>query len=268
MADLKNKARQIRLLVLDMIYRAKTSHIGTAFSCADILTALYFGDVMNVEPKSPSWPERDRFILSKGHGCSAFYAALALKGYFPIETLGQFAQNGSNISCHATLGILPGIEATGGSGGHGLSIGAGMALAARLDNKNSQIFVLTGDGECQEGSICEAAMFAGQHQLNNLTLVVDNNRLQILGKTREIIDPEPLTDKFSSYNWQTVRVNGHNFNELLEAFSQKTSRPKAIIANTIKGKGVSFMENNHLWHSLCPDEKEYQAAKKELENAS
>ena len=202
MTVLKDKARQIRLLVLDMIYRAKTSHIGTAFSCADILAALYFGNVMNIQPESPSWPERDRFILSKGHGCSAFYAALALKGYFPLEILGQFSQDGSNISCHSTLGVLPGIEATGGSGGHGLSIGAGMALAEKLDSRSSQIFVLTGDGECQEGSIWEAAMFAGQHQLNNLTLIVDNNQLQILGKTREIINPEPLLDKFNAFNWQ------------------------------------------------------------------
>lgn len=268
MTVLKNKAKQIRLLTLDMIYRAKTSHIGTAFSCADILTALYFGDVMNIKPESPFGSERDRFILSKGHGCSAFYAALALKGYFPVETLGQFSQDGSNISCHATLGVLPGIEATGGSGGHGLSIGAGMALAAKLDSRSSQIFVLTGDGECQEGSIWEAAMFAGQCQLNNLNLIVDNNRLQILGKTRDIVDPEPLLDKLHAFNWQTVCIDGHNFDELLRAFESKTSKPKAIIANTKKGKGVSFMEDNYLWHSLCPDEKEYQQAKKELENAN
>ncbi len=268
MTVLKDKAKKIRLLVLDMIYRGKTSHIGTAFSCTDILTALYFGNVMNIKPESPSWLERDRFILSKGHGCTAFYAALALKGYFRLETLDQFIKDGSNLSCHATLGILPGIEATGGSGGHGLSIGAGMALAAKLDKKSHQILVLTGDGECQEGSIWEAAMFAGQHQLNNLTLVVDNNRLQILGKTREIVNPEPLSDKLRAFNWQAVSVDGHNFGELLEAFNQKTDKPKAIIANTVKGKGVSFMEDNHLWHSSCPNEKEYQQAKEELENAN
>lgn len=268
MTVLKDKARQARLLVLDMIYRTKTSHIGTALSCVDILTSLYFGGILNIKPESPSWPERDRFLLSKGHGCSAFYATLALKGYFPLETLGQFLQDGSDVSCHVTLGVLPGIEATGGSGGHGLSIGAGMALAARLDNRNSQIFVLTGDAECQEGSIWEAAMFAGQHKLNNLTLIVDNNRLQILGKTRDIVDPEPFLDKFRAFNWQTTCVDGHNFDELLEAFRQKAFRPKAIIANTVKGKGVSFMENNHKWHSLCPNEKEYQQAKGEIENAS
>ncbi len=268
MADLVYKASQIRLLVLDMIYESKANHIGTAFSCADILAVLYFGGVMNIKPKSPSWIERDRFILSKGHGCSAFYAALGLKGYFPIETLKQFSQDGSHISGHATLGVLPGIEATGGSGGHGLSIGAGMALAAKLDSRNSQIFVLTGDGECQEGSIWEAAMFAGQYKLNNLTLIVDNNRLQILGKTEGIVDPEPLTDKLRAFNWQTISVDGHNVDELLKAFEQKTDKPKAIIANTIKGKGVSFMEDNYLWHGLCPNEKEYRQAKEELENAN
>lgn len=268
MRALKDKAKQIRLLALDMIYQARASHIGTAFSCVDILTALYFGEVMNVRPESPSWPERDRFILSKGHGCTALYATLALKEYFPIDTLKQFSQDGSNISAHATLGVLPGIEATGGSGGHGLNIGAGMALAAKLDKLTSKIFVLTGDGECQEGSIWEAAMFAKQHQLNNLTLVVDNNRLQILGKTKGVVNPEPLFAKFNAFGWQAIRIDGHNFNQLLMALNHTTQKPKAIIANTIKGKGVSFMENDYMWHSLCPDEKQYQKAKKELENAN
>lgn len=268
MKVLKDKAKQIRLLVLDMIYRAKASHIGTAFSCADILTALYFGDVMNLKPEFPSWSKRDRFILSKGHGCTALYATLALKGYFPPETLRQFGQDGSNISAHATLGILPGIEATSGSGGHGLSIGAGMALAANLDKLGNKIFVVTGDGECQEGSIWEAAMFAGQHQLNNLTLIVDNNCLQILGKTKDIVNPEPLVAKFNAFNWQAMRIDGHDFNQLITALNHKTQKPKVIIASTIKGKGVSFMENDYMWHSLCPDEKQYQKAKEELENAN
>lgn len=268
MTFLESTAQQIRLLVLDMIYRTKTSHIGTAFSCVEILVALYFNDILRIKPENPIWPERDRFILSKGHGCSAFYATLALRGFFPVETLDQFLKDGSDISCHSTLGILPGIEATGGSGGHGPSIGAGMALAAKMDNRDSKIFVLTGDGECQEGSIWEAVMFAGQHRLDNLTLIVDNNKLQILGKTKDITDPEPLVEKFKAFKWETISVDGHNFNQLCQAFRQKTSKPKAVIANTVKGKGVSYMENNHVWHSLCPNEKEYDQAKKELKNES
>lgn len=265
---LKEKARQIRLLVLEMIYQAQVSHIGTALSCVDILTALYLGNVLRIKPDNPSWPERDRFILSKGHGCSALYATLALKEFFPITRLQNFAQNGSILSGHVTLNCLPGVENSGGSGGHGLSLGAGMALAAKMDKRDSRTFVLVGDGECQEGSIWETIMFAAQHSLSNLTLIIDNNGLQIMGKTREIVDIEPLKNKLLAFNWDVVSCDGHSFSPLLWALSTKTDRPVAVIANTTKGKGVSFMENNYLWHGQVPNEEAYKKARKELENAN
>lgn len=267
-SNLKDTARQIRILVLEMVYRAKASHVGTSFSCTDILTALYFGNVMRVNSEQPLWLDRDIFILSKGHGCTALYATLALKGFFSKEKLREFSMDGKYLSAHATFGSLPGIEATGGSGGHGPSIGAGMALAAKLDKRSSRVFVLTGDGECQEGSIWEAVMFAGQHNLSNLTLIVDNNRLQIMGRTRDIVNPEPLVDKFKAFNWEAFRVDGHDFEQLLNTLRIETRGPKAIVAQTIKGKGVSFMEGNHLWHGLHPNDEQYQSARKELENAS
>ncbi len=265
--NLKKTAKQIRLMVLEMIYRAKTSHIGTALSCVDILTALYFGDVMHLNPSDPLWPERDRFILSKGHGCSALYAALALKEFFPISELEKFTMEGSELSGHVTRG-LPGVETSGGSGGHGLSMGVGMALAARMDKKNYRTFVLVGDGECQEGSIWEAIMFAGHHQLSNLILIIDNNGLQIMGKTKEIVNLEPLKEKFLAFNWEVASVSGHNLSALVWALNIKSNNgPLAIIAQTTKGRGISFMEGNYLWHGQCPNEAEYQQARKELENA-
>lgn len=263
---LKEKAKQIKWLVLEIIYRAKTSHIGTAFSCVDILTVLYFADVLRINPQEPSWPDRDRFILSKGHGCSALYSALALKGFFPISELEKFTMEGSNLSGHVTIG-LPGVETSGGSGGHGLSIGVGMALAAKMDGRNYRTFVLTGDGECQEGSIWEAIMFAGHHFLSNLVLIIDNNHLQIMGKTRKIVDLEPLKEKLLAFGWNVVSCRGHGFSSLVWALNTQGDRPLAIIANTIKGRGVSFMENNPVWHGQYPSEEEYLKAKKEIEDA-
>lgn len=265
---LNEKARQIRLLILEMVYQAQVSHIGSALSCVDILTALYFGNVMRIKPEEPLWPERDRFILSKGHGCSALYAALALRGFFPVDKLKDFAQNGSILSGHVTLNCLPGVENTGGSGGHGLSLGVGMALAAKMEKRNSQIFVLAGDGECQEGSIWEAIMFAGHHFLSNLTLIIDNNGLQIMGKTKSIVSLEPLSEKFLAFGWELVPTSGHNFTTLTWALKTKSHQPKVIIARTIKGKGVSFMEDNYLWHGQIPNEEEYKMARKELQNAN
>lgn len=265
---LKEKAKQIRLLVLEMIYRAKTSHIGTAFSCVDILTALYFGNVMRINPAEPFWLERDRFILSKGHGCSALYAALALRGFFSLKELEKFTTEGSCLSGHVTKDVLPGVETSGGSGGHGLSMGVGIALANKIDRGDCRrTFVLTGDGECQEGSFWEAVMFAGHHQLKNLVLIIDNNRLQIMGKTGEIVSVEPLKERLLAFQWEVAEVNGHRHSSLDWVLKIRSESPLAIIARTTKGKGVSFMENNPLWHGQCPNEEEYLKAKKEIEDA-
>lgn len=261
---LREKARMIRLLILDIICKARMPHIGSAFSCVDILTYLYFNE-MSVDPQNPLWPDRDRFILSKGHACAALYSTLSLAGFFQKDKLSIYGENGSNISGHATLGSLPGIEATSGSGGHGLSIGVGMALAGQNLKKSFRVFILCGDGEMQEGSIYEAAMFAGMHKLKNICMIVDRNGLQIMGKVSEIIDIDPLGAKFESFKWETREMDGHDFISMSSAFKGPQDKPKLIIANTIKGKGVSFMENRAEWHGKCPNEIEYFQAKKELE---
>lgn len=264
---LLEKASGVRLGVLDLVYHAKSSHVGTAFSCADILVALYFS-VMDIDPQNPSWENRDRFILSKGHGCTALYLTLALRGFFPKEELETYGKDGTKISCHTTLGHLPGIEASAGSEGHGLALGIGMALALKNQRIRSHVFVLTGDGECQEGSIWEGIAFAGHHKLNNLTMIVDKNALQIMGRTSEIIDLGDLESKIKLFGWHARTINGHNFEQILESLDKKNvgSRPRAVIANTIKGRGVSFMENKPEWHSKYPNQEEYVLAQKELED--
>lgn len=264
--NLENKAKIIRRTALEMIYRAETSHIGTCFSCVDILVALYFG-VLKVNPKKPNWENRDRFILSKGHGCAALYATLAEKKFFGKSHLDKYSLDGSTLAGHATREVLPAVETSTGSEGHGLPIGIGMALALRAKfkmNKVPRIFVLMGDGECNEGSIWEAAMFAGFHKLNNLVAIVDKNGLQIMGKTSEIINLEPLEQKFKDFGWQAVRVNGHDISKLQQVLKTRHEKPLAVIAETIKGKGVSFMEDKKEWHGKYPNEEEYRQAVKEL----
>lgn len=262
---LLEKASEIRLGVLDLVYNAKSSHVGTAFSCADILIALYFS-VMDIDPQNPSWKNRDRFVLSKGHGCTALYSILALRGFFSKEELETYGKDGTKIACHTTLGHLPGIEASTGSEGHGLALGIGMALALRNQGIGSHVFVLTGDGECQEGSIWEGIAFAGHHKLNNLTIIVDRNMLQIMGRTSEIIDLGDLESKIKLFGWDARTINGHDFKQILDSLDKKKvgSKPRAVIANTIKGKGVSFMENKPEWHGKYPNQEEYLLARKEL----
>jgi transketolase len=249
-----------------MIHRAKSSHIGTNYSAAELLAVLY-GKVLRVDPSYPEWPERDRFILSKGHGCAALYAVLAERGFFPLDWLGTFYQNGSCLAGHATHTGVPGVEVSTGSLGHGLSIATGMALAAKRDGKTYRVFVMLSDGECDEGSTWEAILFAPQHKLDNLIAIVDYNKIQSLGTVKEVINLDPFAEKWRAFGWDVRQIDGHNLGEIDEAFSSvpfQDGRPSCIIAHTIKGKGVSFMENKLLWHYRSPQGEEYEAALAEL----
>lgn len=258
------QATKIRHLILDMIYNAKSAHLGCALSIVDILTALYLGNILKVDPLKPDWEDRDKFILSKGHACVALYVTLGIRGFFPLEKLKEYGTNGTLIGDHNTRGSLPGIETTNGSLGHGLPLGIGMALAAKKLSRPSRIFVLVGDGECQEGSVWEGLLFAGFHRLNNLVLIIDNNNLETVGNTDKILSLSPLGKKLEDFRWQVRIINGHSLPELFQAFYTTSSKPLAIIANTIKSKGIPFMENDYIWHGKCPNKDEYERAKKEL----
>lgn len=247
-----------------MAYNANGGHIGCSLSIVDILAVLYF-DTLKIKPNAPKWKNRDFFILSKGHACSALYATLAEKGFFPIALLKDYLKNGSMIPGHVTLNSLPGIEATAGSLGHGLSIGAGIGLSLKNDNKKSRVYVLIGDGEAEEGSVWEAIMFIGHHKINNVILIIDNNDLQIVGKSSKILNSYPFKNKLESFGWEIKNIDGHNIMEILKAFRQKESKkPLAIIAKTIKGKGVDFMENKIEWHGKSLSKDEYEKAIFEL----
>jgi transketolase len=245
-----------------MIYAAKASHIGGAFSMADILSVLYNG-ILNIEPNNPQWEERDRFILSKGHACTALYAVLAMKGFFPTEELTTYSQNNSRLMSH-TNHKVPGIELSTGSLGHGLSVACGMALAAKTKKQNWKTYCLLSDGELDEGSNWESFLFLAHQKLNNLTVIIDYNKIQALGNTNEVINLEPLAEKFRSFNLSPIEINGHNYDEIEQAFLQKTENPKVIIAHTIKGKGVDFMENDLLWHYRSPNEEQYQKSLEQI----
>ncbi len=266
--ELELQAKATRRKIVEMIYQAKSSHIGCALSATDILTALYFGDILKVDPKDPQKQNRDKFVLSKGHSVTALYATLAFKGFFPLETLGEYGKNGTALASHVVLGALPGLENTAGSGGHGLPIAVGMALAARKEQTGARVFILQGDGEMEEGSIWEAILAAGQYKLSNVVMVIDRNHLQdgVDGlRTEQILDLDPLDEKLRAFKWDVEVINGHNFTEILQALTKPaTDKPRAIIANTIKGKGVSYMENRGEWHGKCPDESQYATALQEL----
>lgn len=257
-------AKKIRRDILEMTYAVEGSHVGCSLDIVEILIALYF-NVLHINPKKPYLTQRDKFILSKGHACTALYAVLAERGFFPRSKLKQYASDGSNIAAHVTLGSLPGIEATAGSLGHGLPMAAGMALAAKHKNLKSKIYVLTGDGECMEGSIWEAILFSSHYKLDNLTLIIDNNDLITLGKISEITDLYPFDKKLESFGWATITVNGHNINDIISALkTPHPGKPMAIVAKTIKGKGISFMENKLEWHGKCPTKEQYELALNEL----
>ena len=247
-------AKNIRREILEMIYRTKGPHIGCSFSMVEILVALYF-KILKINPKNPADPNRDRFILSKGHGCPALYPVLAERGFFSKEILKGFAIDGGTLEQHPTRNVSWGIEASTGSVGHGLSLGVGMALAAKYDQRPSRIFIFLGDGELDEGSNWEAIMFANYHQLDNLVAIIDRNQCQILGRTNEVLELEPLVEKWRSFGWQVKEINGHNFKEIFNALENvpfQSQKPSCLIANTIKGKAVSFMENELRWHDKCP----------------
>lgn len=265
--ELKKKAQRVRLQILDMIISANKGHIGGAFSCTDILVALYYGGILRFDANNPMWEERDRFILSKGHSCVALYAILADLVFFSVSELSSFCQRGSMLGGHPDRNI-PGIEADTGSLGHGLGIAAGVALSAKMDKKDFMTVALLGDGECYEGSVWEAAMFAGHHQLNNLVAIVDYNKQCVTDFIKDCNRLEPFADKWRAFGWGVREVNGHSFEELLDAFNdfrfRKSPRPLVVIANTIKGKGVSFMERNLIWHHAVPTGADLEKARQEL----
>ena len=264
---LAKMANNIRKHAVKMTSLGKSSHIGSILSIADILAVLY-GAVLNVRPNKPKWPNRDRFILSKGHAGAGVYAVLAERGFFPIEKLKTHYQNGSDLSGHVSHKGIPGVEFSTGSLGHGLPVATGMALAAKINKNKHRIVVLMSDGECDEGSNWEAILFAAHHKLNNLVAIIDRNRLQSIHSTEDTLSLEPFPDKWKSFGWEVVEVDGHSHEEIFNACSNintPKNKPLCVIANTTKGKRVSFMENNVLWHYRSPQGDEYKAAMAELE---
>ena len=264
--DSKTLSKQIRLHALQMTHLGNSSHIGSILSIADILAVLY-QDILVHDAKDPRFKDRDRFILSKGHAGAGVYAALALKGFFPTEELKKHYSDGSIFSGHVSHKGVPGVEFSTGSLGHGLSVSAGLAYAAKLDSKDHRIFALLSDGECGEGSNWEAILFSSHHKLNNLTAIVDSNKLQSIFSPKETLNLDPFKEKWESFGWKVSELDGHNHTELQQALSDKSSinKPHCVIANTTKGKGVSFMENNNLWHYRSPQGDEFNDAVKEVE---
>ena len=258
-------AQSVRIKSTEMISRARSSHIGGNFSMAEIVAVLY-DEILNISPKHLDAPDRDRFILSKGHAAAAYYSILALKGFFPMDWLDTFYLNGGHLAGHATRSV-PGVEVSSGSLGHGLPMAVGMAKAAKIDQRPYRVFALLSDGECQEGSVWEAAMLAAHHRLDNLTVIVDYNKIQALGQTREICDLEPFAEKWNAFGWTVRQVDGHSVDELYGALSAlpfTDEKPSCVIAHTVKGKGVSFMEDKLLWHYRTPVGEEFDAAMSEL----
>ena len=263
--DLSKKARQIRKTIVEMIYRANFGHVGGALSVTDIIVDLYYKQ-MNISPENITSPDRDRFILSKGHAVEALYAVLADKNFIPREDLLTYSQFGSNYMCHPTNKIC-GIEMNTGSLGHGLGVGIGMALAGKMDNKNYRVYVVLGDGELAEGSVWEAAMAGSHYKLDNLTAFVDRNRLQMTGATESVMALDDLAARWNSFGWNVLSIDGNDLDAVDAAISlaKKTSdKPTVIIANTVKGKGVSFMENRAEWHHKVPNAEQFAKAMEEL----
>lgn len=259
-------AREIRKKILEMKFNSQSSHVGSALSCVDILTVLYL-KILKLNPKKPKKSDRDRFVLSKGHAASALYVTLAVKGFFPEEKLQNYCKDGCRLAGHTTKDCVPGVEVSTGSLGHGLPIGVGMALAGKKDGKKYRVFVLMSDGECDEGSNWEAALFASHHKLDNLVAIIDYNKIQAFGRTNEVLNLEPLKDKWTAFGWSVTEVNGHNFLEIEKALEKvpfKNQKPSLIIAHTVKGKGVSFMEEKIEWHYRSLDKELLKSALKEL----
>lgn len=265
--ELQKKAVEVRKGIITGVYNAKSGHPGGSLSAAELFTYLYFSE-LKVNPENPEDENRDRFVLSKGHTAPGYYAALALKGFFPVEELQNLRHVGSFLQGHPDKKHTPGVDMSSGSLGQGLSVAVGMALAAKLKNKEYRTYCLCGDGEIQEGQIWEAAMFAGHKNLDNLCVIVDNNNLQIDGTVEEVCSPYPIDEKFKAFNFNVININGNDFDEIDAAFKaakEHKGQPTAIIAHTVKGKGVSYMENNVGWHGKAPNEEEYKLAMEELE---
>ena len=267
--ELEKMAVEIRKSIVTGVHSAKSGHPGGSLSAADIFTYLYFEE-MHVDPADPKNEDRDRFVLSKGHVAPGLYATLAHRGYFPVEDMKTLRHVGSYLQGHPDMKHIPGVDMSSGSLGQGLSAAVGMAMAGRLDHKDYRVYALCGDGEIQEGQIWEADMFAGARKLDNLVVIVDNNGLQIDGNIADVCSPYPIDKKFEAFNFHVITIDGHDFDQIAAAFKEARETkgmPTAIIAKTIKGKGVSFMENQASWHGVAPNDEEYAQAMEELQKA-
>lgn len=260
-------ANKVRKNALTAVYSANSGHPGGSLSIAEILTLLYF-EVMNIDPKNPKNPDRDRFVLSKGHTAPALYSTLALRGYFPVEDIKTFRKINSYLQGHPDMKGVPGVDMSTGSLGQGISAAGGMALSAKLDNKDFRVYAILGDGELEEGQVWEQAMFAAHYKLDNLTAFIDFNGLQIDGDITKVMNPTPIDKKFEAFGWHVIVCNAHDFNELEAAINEAKAtknKPTAVIMKSIKGKNVSFMENNAAWHGSAPNEEQYNQAISELD---
>lgn len=265
--QLEKKAIEIRKGIINQVYHAKSGHPGGSLSIADVLTVLYFNE-MKINPENPSWEERDRLILSKGHCAPALYSCLANRGFFPVEDLKGFRNINSYLQGHPDKNKVPGVDMTSGSLGQGLSIANGIAIAGKLDKKDYRVYCILGDGEIEEGQIWEAAMASNKYKLDNLCVIVDNNNLQLAGAIEEIMSPYPIDEKFKSFGFQVINIDGHDIDEIIKALEVAKNvkgKPTCIIAKTIKGKGVNFMENQVGWHGKAPNDEQYNEAMKNLE---
>ena len=263
---LTSEAKKVRKGIIEAVYSNQSGHPGGSLSIADILTVLYFHE-MKIDPENPKWEERDRFVLSKGHCAPAFYSVLANRGYFPVEELKTFRHIDSRLQGHPDQKHTPGVDMTTGSLGQGLSGAVGMALSAKIDQKNYRVYAILGDGEIEEGQIWEAAMSAKQYQLDNLCIIIDNNNLQIDGTIEEVMSSYPIDEKFRSFGFQVIHIDGHDIEEIIKAFEvakEIKGKPTCIIAKTIKGKGISYMENQVGWHGKAPNQEQYEEALRQI----
>ena len=266
--ELREKAKELRKMLLTMIYKAQSGHPGGSLSATDIVASLYF-HTLRVDPKNPKWEDRDRFVLSKGHVCPVLYSALIMRGFISEDTIGTLRKQGSILQGHPDMKRCPGIEISTGSLGQGISCAVGMAIAGKMDEKEYRVYTLLGDGECDEGQVWEAAQAANKYQLDNLTVIIDNNGLQNDDFAKDIMPTLDLRAKFEAFGFQAVRIDGHNVDEITAALdfmkTQKNGKPKCIVCNTVKGKGVSFMENVAIWHGLAPNDEQYAQAMEDVE---
>ena len=264
--DLAKTANEVRKGIVTAVHSAKAGHPGGSLSCADLMTFLYFEE-MNIDPKNPAKEDRDRFVLSKGHCAPALYSVLAHRGYFPVEELTTLRKLGSHLQGHPCMQHTPGVDMSSGSLGQGISVAVGMALSAKLSNESYRVYTLLGDGEIAEGQVWEAAMFAGHKNLDNLVAIVDNNGLQIDGKIEDVCNPYPIDKKFEAFNFHVINIDAHDFDQIRAAFAEAREtkgKPTAIIMKSVKGKGVSFMENQAGWHGKAPNDEQYEIAMEDL----